>query len=109
MTLKELAPGTKVFHFFFGSSDLYGFNGSGEWEGRQLCKPPLGPISLISLQFSAKILSNNRFSSLTQWLVSSLRVGNPGSATDLSGILLKNICGVGVKAKLYKIRIFGQE
>ena len=31
MTLKELAPGTKVFHFFFGNSDLYEFSGS--WGG----------------------------------------------------------------------------
>ena len=74
MTLKELAPGTKVFHFFFGNNDLYEFSGSWGEGGRQLCKLPLGPISLNFLQFSAKILSNNRFSSLTQWLVSSLRV-----------------------------------
>ena len=41
---------------------------------------PIGPISFIFMQFSAKILQNNRFSAQTQGLALP-RLGNPGSAT----------------------------
>ena len=45
-------------------------------------------ISFIFMQFSAKILQNNRFTALTQEELAHLplpfRLGNPGSTTDLS-------------------------
>ena len=45
-----------------------------------------GPISFIFMQFSARILSNNRFSATTQGLAPPpLRLGNPGSGAELSG------------------------
>ena len=42
----------------------------------------LGPISFIFMQFSSKILSNNRFFSRNSG-VGAPRLGNPGSATAL--------------------------
>ena len=46
-------------------------------------RSPLGPISFIFMQFSAKILSNNRFSPQTQggWCPPCPCLGNPGSVT----------------------------
>ena len=44
------------------------------------CPAPLGPISFIFMQFSAKIFSNNRFLAQTQGLAPS-RQGNPGFAS----------------------------
>ena len=53
----------------------------GEGRGARDSRPLLGPIPFIYMQFSAKILSNNRFTPSPQGLAPPPGLGNPGSAT----------------------------
>ena len=77
--------------------------------------PSPGPISLISMQFSAKILPNNRFCPESRGWHPPTRLGNPGSATALfikfDSLMIFILCGekcTGFKI-IFKVMFVGKE